>query len=44
MNSAGIEDKHSNRIMWGVGQYSKHGVANWLVQIPVVLLAMLIVM
>lgn len=44
VNCAGIEDENSNRMMWGVAQYLKYGVVNYLVQLSIALLAILIVM
>ena len=44
INSAGIEDERGKRMLWGVGQYLKYGVVNYLVQLSIALLVMYFVL
>lgn len=44
VNRAGIEDEHSGKVSWGVSQYLKYGFTNYVVQLSIALLVMLVVL
>ena len=45
VNTAGIEDERSGKeILWGVGQYFKYGVVNYVIQILITLLVIAFVL
>ena len=44
VNAAGIEEENGIRISWGVGQYMKYGVLNYLIQLGIALSAMVIIL
>ena len=39
-----IEDADGKHITWGIGQYLKYGVVNYLIQISIALIAMIIIL
>ena len=44
VNTAGIEDETSSRISWGVGQYLRYGLINYIIQISIALVVVAIVL
>lgn len=44
VNDAHIEDTDGKHITWGIGQYLKYGVVNYLIQISIALIAMIIIL
>lgn len=44
VNTAGIEDETSDRITWGVGQYLRYGLINYVIQISIALVVVAIVL
>lgn len=44
VNQAGIADEQNHRVSWGVAQYLKYGVVNYVVQLSIALLVMLLVL
>lgn len=44
VNTAGIEDETSRKISWGVGQYLRYGLINYIIQISIALVVVAIVL
>lgn len=44
INKAGVEDEDGVNICWGVGQYLKYGIINYLIQITIALVMVVIVL
>lgn len=44
VNAAGIEEENGNKIPWGVGQYMKYGIRNYIIQLSIALAVMAIVL
>lgn len=44
VNSAGIEDEVSDKITWGVGQYLRYGLINYMIQLSIALIVIAIVL
>lgn len=44
VNSAEIEDENESTVSWGVGQYLKYGIINYLIQLSIALLVMALVL
>ena len=44
VNAAGIEEAGGKRISWGVGQYLKHGLVNYAIQLSIALAIMIFVL
>ena len=44
VNAAGIEDEKTGKISWGVGQYLPYGLINYVIQISIALLLVVIVL
>ena len=44
VNGAGIEEENGGKIPWGVAQYMKYGVLNYLIQLSIALAVMAIVL
>lgn len=44
VNAAGIEEDNGAKIPWGVGQYMKYGILNYLIQLSIALAVMAVVL
>lgn len=44
VNAAGIEEERGAKISWGVGQYMKYGILNYVIQLGIALAAMVIIL
>lgn len=44
VNAAGIEEENGEKISWGVGQYMKYGILNYVIQLGIALAAMVIIL
>lgn len=44
IDDAKLTDEHDNRARWGIGQYFKYGLVNYLVQISIALVSMMIIL
>ena len=44
VNAAGIEDEYGEKVIWGVGQYFRYGLINYMIQITVAMLAMAVIL
>lgn len=44
VNAAGIEGEKGEKITWGVGQYLKYGLVNYVIQLGIALIIMVIVL
>lgn len=44
VNAAGIEEENGGKIPWGVGQYLKYGVVNYVIQLGIALCVMTVVL
>ena len=44
VNVAGIEEENGEKISWGVGQYMKYGILNYVIQLGIALAAMVIIL
>ncbi len=44
VNTAGIEDETSSKISWGVGQYLRYGLINYIIQISIAIVVVAIVL
>ena len=44
VNAAGIEEAPGRKTIWGVGQYMKYGLVNYVVQLSIALIVMVIIL
>lgn len=44
VNQASVEDEHNRKVIWGVAQYLKYGLVNYIVQLSIALITILVVL